>query len=163
MTLFSPFRYFKTSPEVIRLAVMIYARYLLTLRNVEGLLNKRGIEISPKMVRFWWNKYGLMFAAGIQRTRVARLRSLQHCRSKKLPDSADRTADLQSDVVIPAEWNSGGSRPPFLNRQHVCRIAGEFRQTRNQGTHWMFIPGIWWSGSRMNLSGSEGQHLQMNE
>jgi putative transposase len=28
----SPFRYFKTSPEVIRLTVMLYIRYRLSLR-----------------------------------------------------------------------------------------------------------------------------------
>ena len=42
----SPFRYFKTSPEIIRLAVMLYIRYPLSLRNVEDLLHERGIEIS---------------------------------------------------------------------------------------------------------------------
>jgi len=42
----SPFRYFKTSPEIIRLAVMLYVRFPLSLRNVEDLLHERGIEIS---------------------------------------------------------------------------------------------------------------------
>jgi putative transposase len=42
----SPFRYFKTSPEIIRLAVMLYIRFPLSLRNVEDLLHERGIEIS---------------------------------------------------------------------------------------------------------------------
>ena len=37
MTQRSPFRYFKTSPEIIRLAVMMYVRYPLSLRNVEDL------------------------------------------------------------------------------------------------------------------------------
>jgi transposase-like protein len=32
----NPFKYFKTSPEVIRLAVMMYIRFPLSLRNVEG-------------------------------------------------------------------------------------------------------------------------------
>ena len=32
------FRYFKTSPEIIRLAVMLYVRYPLSLRNVEDPL-----------------------------------------------------------------------------------------------------------------------------
>ena len=36
------FRYFKTSPEIIRLAVMMYVRYPLSLRNVEDLLHERG-------------------------------------------------------------------------------------------------------------------------
>jgi putative transposase len=40
------FRYFKTSPEIIRLAVMMYIRYPLSLRNVEELLHERGIDIT---------------------------------------------------------------------------------------------------------------------
>jgi transposase-like protein len=31
----SPFRYFNSSPEVIRLVVMMYVRYPLSLRNVD--------------------------------------------------------------------------------------------------------------------------------
>jgi putative transposase len=31
----NPFRYFNSSPEVIRLVVMMYVRYPLSLRNVE--------------------------------------------------------------------------------------------------------------------------------
>jgi len=51
MTQRSPFRYFKTSPEVIRLAVMLYMRFPLSLRNVEDLLHERGVEISHETVR----------------------------------------------------------------------------------------------------------------
>ena len=58
MTKRSPFRYFKTSPEIIRLAVMLYVRLPLSLRNVEDLLHERGIEISHETVRFWWNRFG---------------------------------------------------------------------------------------------------------
>ncbi|MGZ2413079.1 transposase-like protein [Sphingomonas sp. F9_3S_D5_B_2] len=50
----SPFRYFKTSPEVIRLAVLLYVKYPLSLRNVEDLLSERGIDISHETVRYWW-------------------------------------------------------------------------------------------------------------
>ena len=52
----NPFRYFKTSPEIIRLAVMMYIRFPLSLRNVEDLLHERGIDISHETVRFWWNR-----------------------------------------------------------------------------------------------------------
>jgi transposase-like protein len=37
----NPFRYFNSSPEVIRLVVMMYVRYPLSLRNVEDLLAER--------------------------------------------------------------------------------------------------------------------------
>ena len=70
----NPFRYFNSSPEVIRLVVMMYVRYPLSLRNVEDLLAERGIDISHEAVRFWWNRFGPMFAAEIRKKRVARLR-----------------------------------------------------------------------------------------
>ena len=41
----NPFRYFDSSPEVIRLVVMMYVKYPLSLRNVEDLLAERGIDI----------------------------------------------------------------------------------------------------------------------
>ncbi len=37
------FRYFKTSSEIIRQAVMMYVRYPLSLRNVEDPLHERGV------------------------------------------------------------------------------------------------------------------------
>lgn len=46
MTQRSPFRYFKTSPEIIRLAVIMYVRDPLSLRIVEDLLHERGIGSS---------------------------------------------------------------------------------------------------------------------
>jgi putative transposase len=61
------FRYFETSPEIIRLAVMMYVRYPLSLRNVEDLLHERGIDITHETVRFWWNRFGTIFAAEIRR------------------------------------------------------------------------------------------------
>jgi putative transposase len=51
MTKPSCFRYFMTSPEVIRLAVMLYVRFPLSLRNVEDLVQERGIEISRETIR----------------------------------------------------------------------------------------------------------------
>jgi putative transposase len=76
----SPFRYFNSSPEIIRLAVMMYVKFPLSLRNVEDLLHERGIEISYETVRFWWNRFGPMFAAEIRRKRVDRMRSFTHWR-----------------------------------------------------------------------------------
>ena len=64
----NPFRYFNSSPEVIRLVVM------MSLRNVEDLLAERGIDISHETVRFWWNRFGPMFAAEIRKRRVAHMR-----------------------------------------------------------------------------------------
>lgn len=69
MTKVNPFRYFKTSPEVIQLAVMMYIRFPLSLRNVEDLLHERGIDICHETVRYWWNRFGPLFAKGIRMKR----------------------------------------------------------------------------------------------
>ena len=63
----SPFRYFKTSPDIIRLTVMMYVRFPLSLRQVEDLLHERGIDISYETVRAWWNRLGPMFANEVRK------------------------------------------------------------------------------------------------
>jgi len=70
-----PFRYFKTSREIIRLAVMLYVRFPLSLRNVEDLLHERGIDVSHEAVRYWWHRFGPLFAAEIKKRRIAGLKS----------------------------------------------------------------------------------------
>jgi putative transposase len=51
--------------------VMMYVRYPLSLRDVEDLLAERGIDISHETVRFWWNRFGPIFAAEIRKRHVA--------------------------------------------------------------------------------------------
>jgi putative transposase len=70
-----PFRWFDSSPEVIRLVVLMYVRYPLSLRNVEDLLFERGIDICHETVRLWWNRFGPMFAGEIRRRRVQHMRA----------------------------------------------------------------------------------------
>ena len=48
----------------------MYVRFPLSLRNVEDLLHERGIDISHETVRFWWNRFGPIFAAEIRKRRV---------------------------------------------------------------------------------------------
>ncbi len=52
MTKRSLLKYFKTGPAIIRLAVMLYVRFPLSLRNVEDLLHERGIDVSHETIRF---------------------------------------------------------------------------------------------------------------
>jgi putative transposase len=54
---------------------MLYIRFPLSLRNVEDLLHERGIEISHETVRYWWNRFGPMFAAEIRGRRVEAMRA----------------------------------------------------------------------------------------
>jgi putative transposase len=53
MTNRNPFRYFKTSPEIIRIAVMMHVRFPLLLRNVDDPLHERNIDICHETVRYW--------------------------------------------------------------------------------------------------------------
>ena len=73
----TPFYRFNSSPEVIRLVVMMYVRYPLSLRNVEDLLFERGIDICNETVRLWRTRIGPMVAAEIRRKWVQR-----HCQGK---------------------------------------------------------------------------------
>ena len=66
----NPFRYFKTSPGIIRLPVMMVIRYPLSLRQVEQILFERGIDISHRAIRYWWNRFGLLFAGEIGKRRI---------------------------------------------------------------------------------------------
>jgi len=70
MTKRNAFKYFKTSPAIIRLAVMYYVRYPLSFRQVEDILHERGIDICHETVRFWVNRFGKEFAREIRKKRV---------------------------------------------------------------------------------------------
>jgi putative transposase len=71
----NPFRYFRTSPEVIRLVVMIYVRFPPSLRQVKDLFHERGIDLCHETVRAWWNRFGPMFAAEIRKGRSVQMRA----------------------------------------------------------------------------------------
>ena len=54
---------------------MMHVRFPLSLRNVDDLLHERGIEVSHETVRFWWNRFGPLFAAEISKKRVSQMRA----------------------------------------------------------------------------------------
>lgn len=60
--------------------VMLYVRFPLSLRNVEDLLFERGIDVCHETVRFWWNRFGPMFAADIKRQRISRMSGFRQWR-----------------------------------------------------------------------------------
>ena len=53
----------------------MYIRFPLSLRNVEDLLHERGVDISHETIRYWWNRFGPVFAADIKRKRIQSLRA----------------------------------------------------------------------------------------
>ena len=116
----NPFRYFNSSPEIIRLAVLMYVKYPLSLRNVEDLLAERGIDISHETVRFWWNRFGPMFAAEIRKKRLAHMRGYPQKTSPSWSDSAPEIAELAVDlherlIQMP---------PPMVSR---CALASAWK------------------------------------
>jgi transposase-like protein len=116
------FRYFKTSPEIIQLAVMLYVRFPLSLRNVEDLLHERGVDVSYESVRYWWRRFDSKFASEIKKRRAGgmqscnwKMHSLQkfasihasfhnHFNSQRLL-SKRSTFELNRDVAL-TEWCS---------------------------------------------------------
>jgi len=54
---------------------MMYVRFPLSLRNVEDILHERGINISHETIRFWWNRFGPIFAAEIRKDRINQTKS----------------------------------------------------------------------------------------
>ena len=71
----SPFRSFETSPEIIRLTLMLYVRFPLSLRNVEDLLHEHGVDVSHDTIRHWWHRFGPIFASEVWKRRIEGMRS----------------------------------------------------------------------------------------
>jgi putative transposase len=126
MTKRSPFRCFKTSPEIIRLAVMMYVRFPLSLRNVEDLLHERGIDISHKTVRFWWNRFGPLFAAEIREKRVSQMRAYSNWQWHL--DEAFVNINGETHSLWRAVDYKGEVLESFVTKCRDCKAAYEFRR-----------------------------------
>ena len=61
------FKYYKTSPEIIKMAIMYYVRYPLSLRQVEDILHERRINIYHETIRYWLNKLGSVVAKSLKK------------------------------------------------------------------------------------------------
>lgn len=81
------YRRHRFQPETIRLAVWLYYRFTLSLRDVEDLLAERGIDVSYETVRCWANKFGPAIAANIRRAR-------QRLASRRDGSADQRRADV---------------------------------------------------------------------
>jgi len=63
------FKYFKHNPAIIQLAILLYIRYTLSLRQVEEMLFERGVDISHETIRLLWNRFGPRIAQSIREKR----------------------------------------------------------------------------------------------
>ena len=67
-----PFKYFKSSRDIIRFAVKLRIHYGLSLRQCEDMLAERGIDVSYEAIRYWVQRFGPLFANEIRKRRVKR-------------------------------------------------------------------------------------------
>lgn len=58
------------------MVVMLNVRFPLSLRSVEDLLFERGLDIGHETVRFWWNRFGPLFAGDIRKRRMDAVKEL---------------------------------------------------------------------------------------
>lgn len=63
------YKRYRFPPDVIRHAVWLYFRFTLSLRDVEELLAKRGVEVNYETIRCWTQKFGQQFARNPRRSR----------------------------------------------------------------------------------------------
>jgi len=123
------FRYFKTSPEVIRLAVMMYVSFPLLLRNVEDLLHERGIDICHETVRYWWKRLGPLFAREIRKKRKHPPRNYSNWRWHL--DKFFVKINSELHYLWRAVDHEGETLESFVTKHRDRKVASQLRE-RNQ-------------------------------
>jgi hypothetical protein len=109
-----------TSPAIIRLALIMHVRYPRSWRTVEDLLCAPGIDIRHETVRFWWNRFGAIFATEIRRSRVQAMRS---CPASRLAPRRDACHDQEGatlfcgHLIMRARCSNASSRSAATGRQ----------------------------------------------
>lgn len=139
MTKRCPFRYFKSNPEIIRLAVMMYVRFPLSLLNVEDLLNERGIDISYETVRVWWNRFGHLFFAEIRKKRVSQMRAYSNWQWDL--DEVFVRINGETHYLWRAADHEGEVLESFVTKRRDRKAAGKFlrRTMKRPGRPHIFV------------------------
>lgn len=70
MTRLNIFEYFNTCSEIMRLAVMHHVRFPLSFRQVEDILQERGVDICHEIVPFWVARFGEKFGRETRKKRA---------------------------------------------------------------------------------------------
>jgi putative transposase len=98
----SSFRYFNSSPEMIRPVVMTYVKFALSSRNVEDLVAERGIDICHETVRFWWNRFGGCCQTKVTRSGSATLRPWFWAAASVLPrkHEGEKPPPSRPDMIV---------------------------------------------------------------
>jgi len=120
----NPFRYFNTSPEIIRLAVMMYVIFPLSLRNVEDLLYERAIDVCHESVRHWWNRFGPMFASEIRKKRSQNMRQITQWRWHL--DEVYVKINGKQHYLWRAVDHEGEVLESYVTKRRDCKVALRF-------------------------------------
>ena len=120
----NPLRYFKTSPEIIRLAVMMYVRFPLSLRNVEDLFHERGIDICYETVRYWWNRFGPLFTREIRKKRISHPQNYSNW--KWYLDEVFVKINGETHCLWRAVDHEGEVLETFVSKRRDCMAAQAF-------------------------------------
>lgn len=68
----NPYKRHRYPKEIISHVVWLYHRFMLSLRDVSEMLEKRGISVTYEAIREWGNKFGQQYANEIKRRRSRR-------------------------------------------------------------------------------------------
>jgi putative transposase len=63
------FKRHRFPPAIITSSIWLYARFTLSLRDVEEVFAERGLDVSYETVRRWVLKFGSTIAANLRRAR----------------------------------------------------------------------------------------------
>ena len=63
------FKRHRFPPAIITSSIWLYARFTLSLRDVEKVFAERGLDVSYETVRRWVLKFGSTIAANLRRAR----------------------------------------------------------------------------------------------
>lgn len=79
MTKPRPFEYCQKEPKDHTLGGDVLHSFpslaLQRIRSVEDLLHERGVDVSHETVRYWWHRFGSMFAPEIRKRRIEGMKS----------------------------------------------------------------------------------------
>jgi hypothetical protein len=131
----NPYRYFNSSPEVIRLPVMLYIRSPLSLRLVADLLFEPGIDICHETVR--------ALVVPIRPERLTCLRSVVDLHV---------TSGRPSRYPPPRRGKARASMPIARSSAARCIAGGRREAVRLQGVS-AFARGRW-SGVECSIGGA---------
>ena len=102
-------------PAIIQVTVWMYARFTLSLRDVEELLTERGLDISYETVRRWFLKFGQVYARSV---RLGRHRPTDHWYLDGQCQRNPRLSawpQLRSVLTCPATRSAISKPPPRLS------------------------------------------------